>query len=297
MYVLKLALRPWRLSTLSQIFSSVAVGFLMLLAGFLIWLQAGLNPIVHRLQREQVITAFIDASVEAKDESRILDSIREQVGAHPTSDAMPGASTDVKLVAPAEFIKDLDAQYPELSKEIQSMGSEMDQIVPRYVSVSGLLPDSAADAIKGIPGIQIVDSSKDRHKTIVGALKAVKWVTQILIIGLAVALMTGLVQLARLNSALHRDALGMMRQWGATQLQLRLPGLFSGMSVGLTGGALAAVGWFFGVTWFAIHVRAFSPLLAGLQMPSAMMSVSFMFAGAAIGLMASVFGFTSETRG
>jgi cell division protein FtsX len=286
-YLLKLSLRPWRLSTLSQVFSSLTVGFLLLLAGFLLWLQFGLKPVVSRLQREQVITAFLDASVELKDEPRILDSIRTQVGAH----------SEVRLVAPHEFVEELGGKYPELAKEIQSLGAEMDQIVPRYVAVSGLLPEDAAAAIRSVAGVQLVDSSRDRHRTTVGALKAVRWVTQVLIIGLLIALVTALVQLARLNSALHRDALGMLRQWGATQIQLRLPGVFSGMSVGITGGLVAAMGWYFGVTWFATHVRSFSPLLNALQAPSAALSGAFIIAGAALGFAASVFGFTSETRG
>ena len=74
MLLLKLSLRPWKLAPASHLFSSVAVGFLLLLVGFLFWMQTGLRPLVARLQGEQVVTAYLDPSVDAKDETKLTQA-------------------------------------------------------------------------------------------------------------------------------------------------------------------------------------------------------------------------------
>ena len=109
MYLLKLSLRPWRRSPYSQVFTSIAVGVLLFLAGFLYWMQSSLSPVIDRLQNEQVITAYLDPALEPKDEPQIVDSIRTTLGAHEV--AQPA---DVELVQPDQFINHLRGEYPEL---------------------------------------------------------------------------------------------------------------------------------------------------------------------------------------
>src|SRR2546423_1094766 len=127
MYLLKLSLRPWRLAPFSQLFSAIAVGFLLFLISFLLWMQQGLKPVLSRLQGEQVVIAYLDRSVERKDEERIVDQIQLSLGAHP--------SIEVKLVNSNQFVGMLKAQYSELGRELEDLGPEMDQIVPRYISI------------------------------------------------------------------------------------------------------------------------------------------------------------------
>jgi hypothetical protein len=66
MYLLKLALRPWRLAVFSQFFSGIAVGFLLLMMGFLYWIEEGLKPVMEHLRKEQVVTAYLDSTVSSK---------------------------------------------------------------------------------------------------------------------------------------------------------------------------------------------------------------------------------------
>src|SRR6185503_2631247 len=110
MYLLKLALRPWRLAPFSQIFSAIAVGLLLFLTSFLFWLQDGLRPVLTRLQGEQVITAYLAKSLDHKDGTRIIDKITAQVGE-------PGI--EIKLVNSSQFIQLLKNQYPDLARELE----------------------------------------------------------------------------------------------------------------------------------------------------------------------------------
>ena len=288
MYLLKLSLRPWRLAPFSQLFSAIAVGFLLFLISFLFWMQQGLKPILTRLQGEQVIVAYIDHSTEKKDEAHIVDQIRMSAGAHPT--------TEVKLVDTSQFIDQLKTQYPDLGRELEDLGQEVDQIVPRYVSVAGILPASTLEKVRQIPGIESAESSKDRYASIVGAFKALRWIAGILMAGLCLALLTGLIHLSRMNAYLHRDALSLLRFWGAGNWILAAPGILSGLIVGFTGGGIAVGGWQTIGNALTLHVRALSVLLKAMPAAHSHVPVLLFFLGGAMGLIAGVLGSLSASH-
>lgn len=258
MYLLKLSLRPWRRSPYSQVFTSLAVGVLLFLASFLFWMQRSLAPVVDRLQHEQVITAYLDSSVDKPGETIMVDTIRTTVGAH----------AEVEMVQPEQFVNHLRADYPELSRELEDLGPEMSSIVPRYVSITGILPDQTLETVRGVPGIQSAESSKDRFQSVIGAFRALKWVANFLTLGLFLALITGLIHLGRTNSYLQQDAFSLMKLMGASKSALRWPGVIAGGFVGLAGGALAGLSWLSAGIWMAKHLQSLSPMLrymSGLQ--------------------------------
>ncbi len=218
MYLLKLAMRPWRRAPLSQVFSSLAVGLLLALIAFMGWFQEGLAPLVERLKQEQVVTAYIDSKRDPANDGQIADEIRTRLSAAQVS-------AEVEVVGVSSFLKKLQASYPDLARELEGLGAEISAIVPRYVSVAGVLTDSGVSQIRSVPGVESAESSKDRYRHIVGAFSAVRWIARALALGLALALITGLVHLAKMNSYLHRDALLVLRQWGASRMTTRIFGL------------------------------------------------------------------------
>ncbi len=231
------------------------MGFLLLLAGILFWLQASLKPVLHRLQAEQVITAYLSPQMPAAEAERVTDSIRVSLGAH----ADPGM--EVEYVGGSQFLARLKKTYPELVREVEDLGAEAAWIVPRYVTVSGILANDAAEQVRKVQGVESAESSKDRFKHVVGAFSALRWVARLLLVGLGLALLTGLIHLGRMNAHLHGDALAILRFWGAGRMGLRAPGLISGFTVGALGGAIAAGAWGLGAAWLGTQVRALSPLL------------------------------------
>lgn len=287
MFLLKLGLRPWRLALWSQIFSALAVGFLILLAGIVFWIDRGLKPVVMRLQAEQVITAYLDTNLSVKDEKRVVDQIKTSLGARPA---------DVKLVDSGEFLKEIEKSYPDLGRELQDLGQEMNSVIPRYVSVAGVLHKSALDEIKGINGVESAESSKDRYKHIVSAFTTLRWVAKLLVAGLMLALLTGLFQLARMNRHLHEDALSLLKLWGANELTLRMPGILSGLVVGATGGLIAFSGWLFVSHSLVGKVKNLSPMLQEMPMPSASWAVYLFFVSIVVGMLSGLFGISIRGR-
>lgn len=281
---MKLSLRPWRAAPTSQILTALAVGFLLLLAGLLFWLQASLKPVVHRLQAEQVITAYLSPQIPPGEAEHIADSIRVSLGAH----ADP--SLEVEYVGSSQFLQRLKKAYPELVREVEDLGAEGALLVPRYATVSGILSADAVEQVRKVQGVESAETSKDRFKHVVGAFSALRWVARLLLLGLALALLTGLIHLGRMNAHLHGEALSLLRFWGAGRLGLRTPGLVAGMSVGALGGMIAALAWVLGANWLGAQVRALSPLLREMPPMSVEVGMALALIGALCGAISGSVG-------
>lgn len=292
MYLLKLALRPWRLALMSQVFSGVAVGFLLLMMGFLFWMQQGLRAVVVRLQGEQVVTAYLDKSVSEQDEKKILEAVQDKFQSQAKA-----RRPEVKLVSSDQFVGAIQSQYPDLARELLGLGADMKQVVPRYISATGMISAADIEKLKDVTGIESVESSHDRYRNTVGAFSTMRWIAKILMCGICFALLTGLIHLSRMNSYLHSDALTLLKFWGAGSGVLVGPGVFSGLLVGLMGGVIASFGWLSGGSWLARHVQSLSGLLR--EMPSLRFDLAFVLlvSGAIIGIIAGFLGsFPLETR-
>lgn len=292
MFLLRLSLRPWRLAPLNHAFSAVAVGFLLLVAGFLFWLQDGLRPVVARLQSEQVITAYLAApelppgaaQEGGAEAAQITDAIRVAVGAHAA------VAPDVRYVSSHQFVKNLNANYPELSRELEDLGPEMTAVVPRYVSVTGLLGEAALERVRAVPGVESAESSRDRYARVVGAFLALRWVARLLVAGAALALLTGLIHLSRLNAYMHRETLTILKLWGASATEMRAPAMISGALVGAMGGLGAGAGWLLAGHDLSEQIRSLSPMLLGLPPASASLALGLVAVGVLIGICAGALG-------
>ena len=284
MLLLRLALRPWERAPWSQGFSALAVGILLLLSGLLLWMQKGLAPLVARLQQEQVITAYLEPTVEAKEapqiEGAIRDSLKVTVGA--------SAIRDIRYVDPAQFLDSIRKPYPELARELEDLGEEMNSVIPRHISVTGFLNEKALSEIRAVKGIETAESSRDRFQGLIGAFSALRWVSKMLTAGLVFALMIGLVHLARTNAHLHRDAIEFLKLSGTRMWVFKLPGVLSGLSVGLVGGLIAAAGWMTAGTWLTRHVRALSPLLQDLPVLPGSVALTFIATGTLLGAISVI---------
>lgn len=287
MFLLKLALRPWRLAFVSQFFSVLAVACLLVMVSFLGWMQQGLGPVIQRMEAEQVVTAYLSASStnQATKEASLVDEIHTQVGAH----------AEVTLVHPQEFLNLVRGPYPELAHDLEELGGELESIVPKYVSVTGALEESAAQKISVLPGVEKVESSQGRYQHVLGAFRALRWIGRLLGMGLVLALFTGLLHLARMNAVLHGDALHVLKLWGAGSLTLRVPGMLSALATGLAGGVLAAGAWVFGTAPLVTEIREISPVLKELPTASGSVAVGILLVGALLGLAAGLSA-TPETR-
>ncbi len=282
MSLIRLALRPWRLTPWSQAFSAVAMAFLLTLGAFLLRFEFQLRPTVQKLSRDQVLTAFIEPSSPAGEESRIADQIRVSLGSK---------DIEIRGVGEKGFLEALRPNYPGLANEIESLGDEGRDLIPRHVLVAGVLPADAEARVKATTGIVSIDSTRNRYQQSLAAFQAVLRISRWMFAGLALALLCGLFQLGRLNAQMHAESLQLMRLWGAHPVFLRIPPMLSGLSVGAAGGLLGWVIWSFGFPGLFDQLAKLSIVFQGMDFARAqamgpMIAVAGILAGAATGLAA-----------
>lgn len=282
MLLLRLALRPWKIAPLSQVFSALAVGFLLIMSAFLYWMQEGLKPVLNRLKHEQVVTAYLQPDLQAEREKEIIEAVQKTLGEN--------SRVELQLISPQKFISQIKGQYPDLGKELEEMGSEMIQVVPRYLSLSGWLPETVLETLKATPGVSSAETSQGRYQQIYGAFSILRWVAKLMVVGLCLALFTGLIHLARMNSYIHREVVGILKFWGGTATTQRLPSLISGLSIGVVGGGLAAIAWVTGGVALIRQIRELSPFLAEMPQAYFQLSLVLFFTGALIGLFSGIMG-------
>lgn len=267
MYPLKLALRPWKLSPLSQWLASVTLGFLLFIFSLLFWFQDGLTPILARLSSDQVVTAYLDHSPET-DSNKIVDTIKTQVGS---------SAQQVDYTDSQGFVTELEKSYPDLAREVSSLGQDLKQIAPQYVTIRGSLSPAQVENVKRIPGVESIDSSTERFRPILESLTATQWITRIFMAACLLGLFTLLLLMSRLNHSVHAEAFRLIEQLGGTRLQARLPQVVNQTMLGLLGGTLAATAWIFSQTILVQKIHAFSPFLQ--SMPPAPASSIFLLIG------------------
>ncbi len=211
----------------------------------------------------------------------------------------------LQLIRTQAFTQELKESFPDLANQLESLSpEEVPLIVPRALSIQGVFSEEISqdllDRVRQLPGVETAESSRDRYSGLVGAFRALRWITAFLILGLLLTTFTGLVHLGRLNAHLHQDALAVIRLWGAGPTLLRAPAMLSGFSVGFLGGLLALAGWLFAGARLAEMLRALSPILRDLNSPQVgWVGLALVCASCGIGWLAGLFGSfgVQESRG
>lgn len=291
MFLLKLGFRPWRRSFFSQIFAAFAGGVILFLAATMIWGQFAIQPVISKIRNEQVLTAYLDPSVDKKQEDKLVDTVRETLGSQRVQ--------DLKFVDSKTFLEDLKDQFkniaPGLSEELMGLGNELEMVVPRYISVSGRFEPDTQDKLKAIVGIQTVDSSYSRSLPVVGAFSGLRWGMLIFAFGLILASLIGWIHLSRSNAHFLRDLGPFLRLWGAGAWAARVPQLISGGTVGFVSGGVAFTAWMFATIEAVGLLKKISPVLSAMKEPPVTWGLALWGVAILLGLVAGLAS-SSPTR-
>ncbi|HTL11636.1 MAG TPA: hypothetical protein VL588_04070 [Bdellovibrionota bacterium] len=287
MYLLKIALRPWRVAPLSQGLGAATAGFLLLMMGLLIWVDRGLAPAVEHLRNDSVATVYLAPPAQGETADGPLKAVRAVVGPEVTA----------RFVDRAQFVGELKGTYPQLADQLLELGSEMNTVVPRYITVSGALGDDTVARLRSLPGVLQVDRSEGRSGRVFSAIHAMRWLARVLALAIGAAVIAALSQMARMNWGILGESTSLLRLWGGGELASRLPGVVAGLVAGGTAGALTLALWFPAGGWIGARIRALSPLLASLPAPGGALPLTLALAAVLIGGAAALLGAWSAARG
>lgn len=280
----KIALRAWRRAPISQSLSAMAVGFLLFLVGFLMWLHYALGPVLTRLKTEQVITAYVSPEVSEREADQLIDSIKTSLGSSVLENAK------IEFTNSEGFLEKARESYPELISQLVELGNEIQFLIPKYISISGVLPQSTVEEVRKLKGIESVESSSHRFRYMITALSTLQRVTQVLMIGLCFSLLVGLIQLLRMNTQLQSDAISILRLWGAGGMILRIPGILANFFVGLAGGFTAFLTWKLFGSHLGSQIQSLSPLFKEMPLGMDRIGTILLILGAMAGVLSGCFG-------
>lgn len=280
--LIKLTTGALRSTPVTHVLGALSSGALLFLLGALGWAHQALVPVSERLQQDQVLTVYLDASVKSGEEAPFVDRIRQSVGAHAVR------VDDLKFVDASAFLDEVRPQSPDLAERLLDLTPDLSSLVPRYVSVSGRFPESIGDRVRGLPGVDAVETSHHRFRAISGSVEMLLWILRILGAGVACALFFVLLQQARMIASALSESARLMRGLGASAGAIVFPRTFASLLLGSLSGLIAAVAWLSAARPAVQQIRELSPVFHVIAAPSAIWAFGLLALGAGISALCSL---------
>lgn len=288
-FYFKVSLRAWKKHPWTQIFTVISFGMLLFICTFFYWAMKTVDPILSQLKKDQVLTVYLKGSHPEGAEQEVIDSLKFVMSSSTSVKSDSNSQYQLELVKPEAFLGRLEGVYPDLTKELRGMGQEMVSLLPRFISMSGLVEPGLIEKIKSLPQIESVESSMGRFTPMISALESFKNGALVFLLGILLTLATVFFLITKMNQSLYSETLTLFKLMGADTFSLKTPGLLSGLLTGLLGGLFCVSLWFLMSASMLQLLRAISPFFKNIQPPSVIVMVATpMIIGVLLGL---VFGF------
>lgn len=279
MHFVKFMFRAWKRAFPVQALSVLALSFSFVALAMSVFFERSITPVVDRIRSEQVITVYLRGGEDSKSAAAMADTIRVSVGAQ---------AIRVQAGEPAQFIKDISTQNAELAKQIQGMGAEMNNLLPRYVTLQGRVSAEQLRKIDAIAGVERIESSRDRYRPVIESFASIKRIVLSAEAGFALIIFLIIAYIAQVNAHLQRDVAALLKHWGATPFQARLPTLLSCGFTGLITGVLAAAIWMLMQPIVLMQIRGFSPVFASVDGATAVTGFMIVASATALATLAGL---------
>lgn len=276
MGTIKLALRPWKKLPIVQWLGIFSLSLLMIGLNSVFWLSGNITTLLTKLNAEKVVTVYLESNTS----SELVDSIKTQVGS---------SAVEAKLVDQKEFLQELEKLHPNLVKEVQALGSDADWVTPKFLTLRGDISSDAVEKIKSIIGVESVDLSEQRLLPVVQSLKTIQSVSRGFFVGFILAFFTTFFLIARLNRHVQNDSIKIIRQFGGTEFQIKLPQLLHQSLLGLIAGIISAGIWLYTQPFLSYHLGTLSPYLKDLKLQNPNIVFSEILGSILIGWISAYF--------
>jgi len=140
------------------------------------------NQVKKQVVENQVVTAFLKPGLSHTQQQQVLDEIRTEYA------SSIGSEESIKFVTPEEFLDRMEESDKTLAKELVDLGSELEDVVPRYLTFKGKFSDADLLKIKNYGNVEDIFSSKDKLFALAESID----VLGILLIGASIISLIGL---------------------------------------------------------------------------------------------------------
>ncbi len=175
------------------------------------------------------------ATIQMKDVHASID---------PIKDALEGPNTTVEEMKTDDVLKKMEEEEPELIQTVRTLSAEGLQLVPRILTVRGILSEEGLEKVKLMTDVYRVDVSPVHHARLQGFYKHLGFEMRISVLMILFLVLVQLLVFQRIQS---RDSAEVMRNllaWGMGGVPARVPGFLSMIALSAFALVLSVIEWF-----------------------------------------------------
>ncbi|MBI4925502.1 MAG: hypothetical protein HY843_06210 [Bdellovibrio sp.] len=269
MLLLKLSIQPWKKFPFTYMFAACALAFLISIFSFLFWFERHLNPLIQKLRTEQVITAYLDNSIDQNNQPKIIDTIKTMLGSQVIQ---------IKPTTQDEFLKEMQGAYPDLVQEIDALSIDKNKIIPQFISIYGYFQKQTIEKLKLVSGIELIETSKIYNpQEPEGFMTLVRFI-KISLVSLFLMLCLWLILMTKFLTFAIKSSYAFLRLSGGGVFFLKIPLFLSSLWIGLLGTIISSFFWYFAITWIIPRLHFFSIHFQSFRTPS-LYTILFLLVG------------------
>ncbi len=227
LYLVREGFRSIKTHRVMSIASVTIIMACLIIMGSVTLLAINIDALIHGLENQNEIVAFVDDTIENPAEAQALQGALEGVG----------------NVHDAQFVSRENAMSSFMSKYDSALMEGIDASVFRHRFIIHLediaLMEQTKAAMEAIPGIAWVNAHVEYAKAFITLRNIVSAVSLILILILAAVSVFIMSNTIKLTTFGRREEIAIMKMVGANNSFIRLPFEVEGLVLGILGGGLA----------------------------------------------------------
>lgn len=229
MLTFKLALRPFRLQPVMQILMMISLAFLMVLIFSVLSLRNYFEERYQSIVRNETITVVLKPQLNSE---AVRESVRDfqtrlnEFMKDKATEFSELKSTQMNVMTPDEYLKNIAEEDPSLVTEIKSLGQGIEDIFPVMVTLRGQFVQSREPLMGFFRSLEMVDRVTTSQLKTANELEQISLLLALLkvaffgLFGMVVVVMIFSIQF---NQGLHRELQLVMSQLGSNASEQLLP--------------------------------------------------------------------------
>lgn len=164
MALFRVLLRSWFLHPLSELTYLVTGLLLAIVANVAFGLHHQSELSEAKISQIKLAILYISPALPKGAETSVFESTKTILDSYKlsanTDSEVSGSTIPMKhlqLVTTDQFIAQLKQKYPKIAEELLQVDSEVEKLIPRYISYAGPLPSGAVEALKAVPHIERIE--------------------------------------------------------------------------------------------------------------------------------------------
>lgn len=225
----KLAVQTFLTKPFSRLFVIFSASFVIFITALLAIVWTSFSKALTEIKESYSLVAFIENNAVPDKDKDLVAQIEKIKGVK-----------NVKAISRDEFMKQFSKFFPQLSKDISTLDTEL---IPRYIKIQANANsvDDIKRQVENIKSIQLVETNPERFKNLISAISTLQRYVAMLLLAAVAAIVSIFINHFK-SDQIHRfQILTTMKLLGARVSQMMSPFVIEGILEGLICGLIAII--------------------------------------------------------